>query len=226
VAVFHQVTSDEAVLCESPVSTSRTAKRAKLRFLVAPGAGAPCSSEWMQEWSKHLRRLGEVRCFDYPYQLAGRRAPDPLPKLILAHRAALEQMRADAEGDVILVGKSMGGRVGCHLAVELGQAAPRAVVCLGYPLIGGGRMRDEVLVALRTPALFVQGTRDPMCPLDELERVRKRMTITSQLFPVEAGDHSLRVTAASLRASGSTQAEVFEDVVNAIATFLEALSPQ
>lgn len=177
----------------------------------------------MKDWSKHLGRLGEVRCFDYPYQLAGRRAPDPLPKLILAHRAALESMRVDAPGDVILVGKSMGGRVGCHVAVELGQAAPRAIVCLGYPLIGGGRVRDEVLVALRTPVLFVQGTRDPMCPLDKLEQVRKRMVVQTQLHPVEAGDHSLRVTAARLRATGSTQGEVFEGVVNVIAGFLESI---
>lgn len=176
----------------------------------------------MQDWSRHLGRLGEVRCFDYPYQLAGRRAPDALPKLILAHRAALEQMRANAN-DVILVGKSMGGRVGCHVAVELGQAAPRALVCLGYPLIGGGRMRDEVLVALRTPVLFVQGTRDPMCPLDKLEQVRQRMQVESQLYPIEAADHSLRVTAARLRATGLSQGEVFEGVVDAVAAFLGTL---
>lgn len=202
------------------------AKQTKFRFLFAPGAGAPSSSEWMQDFAQRFSRLGQVECFDYPYQLAGRKSPDPQPKLIAAHRAALDRLRSESESDVpiVFIGKSMGGRIGCHVAVELGQTAPQALVCLGYPLIGGGRMRDEVLVALRTPILFVQGTRDPMGPIDKLEQVRERMKAPNHLHLVEGGDHSLRVTATQLRASRLSQNDVFDGVVGAIERFLDELN--
>jgi predicted alpha/beta-hydrolase family hydrolase len=48
---------------------------------------------------------------------------------IAAHRAAVADARA--AGPLFLVGKSMGGRVGCHVALEETVAG---VVCLGYPL--------------------------------------------------------------------------------------------
>ena len=102
---------------------------------------------------------------------------------------------------MFLIGKSMGGRVGCHVALE---EAVAGVICLGYPLQSGatGALRDEVLVALRTPILFVQGTRDPLCPLDKLAAVRPRMTAPSTLVVVEGGDHSLEVSAPQRKASG------------------------
>ena len=59
-------------------------------------------------------------------------------------------------------------------------------------------MRDQVLLALRTPILFVQGTRDPLCPLDKLAAVRNAMTCDRDLHVVESGDHSLKITAALL----------------------------
>src|SRR5262245_19155780 len=104
---------------------------------------------------------------------SGRKTPDRLPALIAAHRAALEEARAKhPQRPVVLAGKSMGSRVGCHLAVELHAEGrpPAAVVCFGYPLRSGssGALRDEVLRALRTPLLLLQGTRDPLCPLDVL----------------------------------------------------------
>src|SRR5690606_40058648 len=87
-------------------------------FLLAHGAGAPSSSPWMLGWATQLGKLGKVTTFDYPYMQAGRRTPDRLPKLIDAHRQALLRARRGHRGPVVLVGKSMGGRVGCHLALE------------------------------------------------------------------------------------------------------------
>src|SRR5262245_31365554 len=138
-------------------------------ILFAHGAGAPSASAWMQGWARRLETLGDVVCFDYPYMKAGRKTPDRLPALIEAHRLALAEARAGHGGrPVVLAGKSMGGRVGCHLAGELGEAdAAAAVVCFGYPLRSGstGAMRDQVLISLKTPTLFLQGTRDPLCGL-------------------------------------------------------------
>jgi predicted alpha/beta-hydrolase family hydrolase len=172
----------------------------------------------MARWAERLSTIGDVERIDYPYMLARRRSPDRLPVLVAAHAAALSLARAGRAGPVVLAGKSMGGRVGCHVALE---AQVDALVCLGYPLRGAtGAVRDEVLVALRTPVVFVQGTRDRLCPLELLEGVRARMSARSALHVVEGGDHSLAVAARALREQGTTQDEVDGRALASIAAFL------
>jgi predicted alpha/beta-hydrolase family hydrolase len=191
-------------------------------LLFAPGAGAPSTSAWMERWAARLASVGEVVRFDYPYVKAGRRSPDRLPVLVAAHRAALAQARSGTGvRPAVLVGKSMGGRVGCHLALEEPVAG---AVCLGYPLVGQrGDVRSDVLLALRVPVLFVQGSKDALCPLDRLEEVRTRMSAPSVLHRVEGGNHSLEVGVRALAARGETQEAVDGRVLDAVATFVRGL---
>jgi uncharacterized protein len=191
-----------------------------LAFLLAPGAGAPLSHPRVQAFARLLRTIGLVEPFDYPYALEGRKRPDLLPKLIAAHRGALAALRAKHNGPIVLAGKSMGGRVGCHVALV---DPVRAIVCFGYPLCGAGdrsKLRDQVLLELKTPILFVQGTRDSLCPLDLLEDVRRRMDAPSTLHIVEGGDHSLIVGKAALKSLGRSQDQVDEGILSAIIRFL------
>lgn len=190
-------------------------------LLLAPGAGAPSSSGWMRAQRERLEALGRVETFDYPYQLAGRKSPDRLPVLVEAHRAALERASAGHDGPKVLAGKSMGGRVGCHLALELGEKIA-ALVCLGYPLVGQrGDVRDQVLLELARPILFVQGTRDKLCPLERLRDLLPRLAAPHALHIVEGGDHSLVVGKRELAARGETQTTVDAAVTRAIASFLD-----
>ena len=99
----------------------------------------------------------------------------------------------------------------------------RGVICLGYPLCAMGdrtKLRDAVLLSLGTPILFVQGTRDALCPLDLLEPIRARMTASSLLHIVEEGDHSLGVTKRQLRAAQETPDAVDARIAAAIAEFV------
>ncbi len=226
-------------------------------FLFAPGAGAPSTHPWMQGWKARLREIGNVETFDYDYMREGRKRPDRLPQLVAAHRAALAEARAKSGPDrlTILIGKSMGGRIGCHLALELeleGRAPARpggeseapgtsaasqssalqeasvdGLVCLGYPLCAMGdrsKLRDQILRSLGTPVLFVQGTRDALCPLDLLEAVQREMTAPNDLYIVEGGDHSLVVGKRQLQAAGETQAEVDRRILDRIARFVNSLT--
>jgi predicted alpha/beta-hydrolase family hydrolase len=189
-------------------------------FLLAPGAGAPSSHPRMQTFARILGRIGSVHPFDYPYMIAGRKTPDRLPRLIEAHRAALYALRQIHSGPIVLAGKSMGGRVGCHLALE---EKVEALVCLGYPLCGGGdasKLRDQVLLDLNTPTLFVQGTRDSLCPLDIFEDVRGRMPAPTSVHIVPGGDHSLLVSKTELKARGVTQEDVDLGIADAVEIFL------
>jgi predicted alpha/beta-hydrolase family hydrolase len=193
-------------------------------FLFAPGAGAPSSHPWMQNWKRRLSEIGDVETLDYAYMREGRKRPDPLPKLIATHREALDDARKRRPPQSsILIGKSMGGRVGCHLSLE---EQVDGLVCLGYPLCAMGdrtKLRDEVLRALKTPILFVQGARDLLCPLDLLERVRTEMKTQNVLHVVEGGDHSLRVPKRQLQAASNTQDDIDRQVLKAIAGFVDQL---
>jgi uncharacterized protein len=187
-------------------------------FLFAPGAGAPSSHPWMQRWKQRLTQIGEVETFDYDYMREGRKRPDHLPQLVAAHRQALIEVRTKTSGPIILIGKSMGGRIGCHVALE---EKVNGLICLGYPLCAGGdrsKLRDQVLRDLRTPILFVQGTRDPLCPLDLLEGIRKEMIAPNFLHVVEGGDHSLLVRKKDL--GNETQEDVDQRIAKAISDFV------
>jgi predicted alpha/beta-hydrolase family hydrolase len=189
-------------------------------LLFAHGAGAGPAHPWMQSWTTRLSTLGSVIPFEYPYMAAGRRSPDRLPKLIEAHREALHAARKRRRSPVYLVGKSMGSRVGCHLSLE---ESVDGIVCFGYPLKGMGKkaaLRDEVLVALETRILFVQGTRDNLCPLDLLAGVRDRMKAPSELLVVDDGDHSLQVAKRTLKKNDETQDDVDACILDAVREFV------
>jgi predicted alpha/beta-hydrolase family hydrolase len=77
---------------------------------------------------------------------------------------------------------------------------------------------------LTAPILFVQGTRDSLCPLDLLERVRTEMKAPNFLRTVEGGDHSLLISKRVLRATGETQENVDQRILEAIAGFVDQLA--
>lgn len=178
----------------------------------------------MTRWAARLAGIGSVERFDYTYRLEGRRAPDRLPKLIAAHRAALAAARGRSRRPIVAIGKSMGSRVGCHLSVEDGGID--AVICLGYPLVGRrGAVRDQVLYDLRAPALFVQGTADPLGPPDRFAPVLAAMAAPSALYAVDGADHSLALGVRALARRGLTQDDVDDGIIDQIRLFLAAFLP-
>jgi len=123
----------------------------------------------------------------------------------------------------VLIGKSMGSRIGCHVSLE---EEVSALVCLGYPLCGGGdptKLRDQVLREIRTPILFVQGTRDPLCPLPLLDRIRAEMRAPNEVLVVNGGDHSLSVSKGQLQASNETQENVDQRILERIRSFVAGI---
>jgi len=178
----------------------------------------------MQRYRDRLAQIAPVVSFDYTYMSQGKKRPDPLAQLVAQHQHALDKA-AQVHGDqVVLVGKSMGGRIGCHLALT---QKVLGVICLGYPLVGQGKkapLRDQVLLELKAPALFIQGTRDPLCPLPLLKDVLERRAAHSELHVVESGDHSLSPTKTHLKQAQLTEEDMERETLNVIAHFCEQLT--
>jgi predicted alpha/beta-hydrolase family hydrolase len=174
---------------EGPGGAGRTG------ILLAPGAGAGQGHPFLVGLRRRLAAGGyPTMTFDYPYGAEGRRVPDRLETLLACHRAAADAL-AERAARVVLAGKSMGSRVAGHLAAE-GYSC-RAVVCYGYPLRppGGAGPRDTGhLDRVTAPILFLVGSRDPLCPLDWLDPVVKRLSHAT-LRVMEGGDHSFGLRA-------------------------------
>ena len=168
-------------------------------------------SDFMEVQARALADAG-LLClrFEFPYMQAGRKAPDKAAVLEEAWRAVAEDARACA-GDrpLVLGGKSMGGRIASQ-AVAAGAPAD-GLVFHGYPLHPPGRperVRKAHLPDVRVPMLFVEGTRDPFCPLDTLEEVIAETKIDATVAVIEGGDHSFKVRASSGRSTKDAWAEV------------------
>jgi predicted alpha/beta-hydrolase family hydrolase len=69
-----------------------------------------------------------------------------------------------------------------------------ALLLLSYPLHPPRRpeqQRTQHLPDLRTPALFVSGTRDPFGSIEELQRAIKMIPAKTKLLPVDGAGHDL-----------------------------------
>lgn len=196
--------------------TGRLAMPAQPRdtaILLAHGAGLGQDHAWMVRVREGLAAAGyPTLTFDYPYMEAGRRSPGS-PKVNLAcHAASADRLAAYCDR-VVLAGKSMGGRLGSHVAADGWPAA--ALVFFGYPLVAPGKMeaRDTShLDAIDAPLLFVSGTRDQLCPLELLEPLVARLGAEAAL--VEGGGHGFSVR------GGPPVEEILDGVVGTTVAWL------
>lgn len=158
--------------------------------------------------------------FEFPYMAArrasgARKPPDRQPVLLDTWRAVIAELGADR---LVIGGKSMGGRMASMIADE---AKVRGLVCLGYPFYGAGRKdkpRIEHLLTLKTRTLICQGERDPMGDRESVSALKLSRAIKVKWLA--DGDHDLKPR----RASGRTHDENLTDALDAVGTFLAALS--
>ncbi|KAL5724446.1 hypothetical protein ACHQM5_007711 [Ranunculus cassubicifolius] len=191
----------------------------------AHGAGASSTCDWMIRWKEMLSQAlnsVEVVTFDYPYISGGKRRAPPKAEKLVEYHCDIVKKAVDTYPNhpLVLIGKSMGSRVSCMVAGEDGIDAS-AIVCLGYPLKGmNGSIRDEILMQVKIPIMFVQGSKDSLCPLDKLSAVCRKMSCINEMHVVDGGDHSFKIGKKHLASSGSTQEEADEQACKAIAEFV------
>lgn len=163
------------------------------QFLFAHGAGGGMKTPFMAAIARGIASKGfRVVRFEFPYMAAKRKVPDREPVLLDAWRDVIGRCGAGVAGveKVAIGGKSLGGRMASMIADELGV---RALVCFGYPFHPPGkpdRLRTAHLAGLRTPALILQGTRDPFGTKEEVPGYTLSKAI--HVAWIEGGDHSFR----------------------------------
>jgi predicted alpha/beta-hydrolase family hydrolase len=192
---------------------------ARLTVVLAHGAGAPVDTPVMTAVARGLAAAGHrVARFELPYMRrrradGRRRRPDPPAVLAADWRQAIAALGDPAR--LVIGGKSMGGRVASLVADESGVAG---LLCLGYPFHPVGqpdKLRTAHLRTLATPALVVQGERDPFGTREEVAAYDIAPTIEFAWLP--DGDHSW----APRKASGRTAGENIAAGVAAAVEWLE-----
>lgn len=187
-------------------------------FIFAHGAGAPMDTPFMDHFAKGIAAAGvKVVRFEFPYmqrrRLEGKKSPPNSAKILEA--AWLEKVEAFRDHTpLFLAGKSMGGRYASLIADKV---EPKGLVCLGYPFHPPGKpetLRTAHLLDLKTPALILQGERDPFGKPDEVATYNLAQTI--RVTWLCDGDHGFKPR----KASGRTEIQNWDQAVAAIVQFI------
>ncbi len=202
----------------------QTPSRARACYVLAHGAGAGMRHPFMAAVAAELSQRGIATLrYQFPYMEHGAKRPDPPALAQAAVRAAVATaLKLLPRLPLIAGGKSFGGR----MTSQAQAVAPLKGVCglafLGFPLHPAGKPsqdRAKHLFAVGVPMMFLQGTRDALAMLDQLEPVCRELGPRATLKLFEDADHSFHVPARS----GRTDAQVRSDVLDALATWIDGV---
>jgi uncharacterized protein len=166
-------------------------------LVLTHGAGSNCSSPLLIAVAEKFAAAGltVLRC-DLPYRQVRSYGP-PRPGGAQRDREGLKNavviMKKLLSGRMFLGGHSYGGRQASMLCAELAGPAD-GLLLLSYPLHPPRKptqLRTQHLSNLRTPVLFVHGTRDPCGSIEEMEAAIKLIPAKAELLPVDGAGHDL-----------------------------------
>jgi predicted alpha/beta-hydrolase family hydrolase len=196
----------------------------KACYVLAHGAGAGMTHPFMAAVAAGLERLciATLR-YQFPYMERGSKRPDP-PKLAHAtvRAAVAEAGRRLPDLPLVAGGKSFGGRMTSQAQALAPLPGVRGLAFLGFalhPAKQPSRERAKHLADVTVPMLFLQGTRDALAMLDQIEPVCAALGKRATLKFFTDADHSFHV----LAKSGRTDAQVLDEVLDALGEWVGRL---
>jgi predicted alpha/beta-hydrolase family hydrolase len=193
-------------------------------YVLAHGAGAGMTHRFLTAVAAGLstRGIATLR-YQFPYMERGGKRPDPPHLAHAAVRAAVNTALRTLPGVALIAGgKSFGGRMTSQAQAKAPLPGVRGLAFFGFPLHPAGkpsRDRADHLFDVPIPMLFLQGTRDPLAMLDQLEPVCAALGPRATLRLFADADHSLHVPARS----GRTDAQVLDEALDALAAWTDRL---
>src|SRR5271166_4796309 len=166
-------------------------------LILTHGAGSNCSTPLLLALSETFAGHGYVvlRC-DLPFRQERRTGP-PFPGNAERDRAGLRNavaaVRKSIAGRIFLGGHSYGGRQATMLCASEPELVS-GLLLLSYPLHPPRKpeqLRIQHLPNLRTPSLFVHGTRDPFGSPEEIAKALQLIPAKTGLMEVEGAGHDL-----------------------------------
>ena len=194
--VFTDVTSDPFVrgLLHQPVNPNGNG------MILTHGAGSNCQAPLLVALAETFCDAGfaVLRC-DLPFRQDrpyGPPGPGDAKRDRQGISNAITAFSKATRGGIFLAGHSYGGRQSSILAAEDkdAQQSVAGLLLLSYPLHPPrkpAQLRTQHFTSLQTPALFVEGTRDPFATIAEIEQALKLIPGKTKLMQVEGAGHDL-----------------------------------
>ena len=188
---------------------------ARACYVLAHGAGAGMTHPFLAAVATELGKRGIATLrYQFPYMERGGKRPDPPALAQAAVRAAVAEAARRLPGLALIAGgKSFGGRMTSQAQAADPLSGVRGLAFLGFPLHPAGRpSRDRAkhLFDVQVPLLFLQGTRDTLAALDQIEPVCQALGGRATLRLFEDADHSFHVPARSGRRDAEVRAEMMD----------------
>ncbi len=167
-------------------------------MVLTHGAGGNCNAPLLLAVAGAFQALGVtvLRC-DLPFrQQRPSGPPRPADSAIDREglRAAVAALRAIVSGRITLAGQSYGGRQASMLAAEEPELV-EGLLLLSYPLHPPGKpgqLRTAHFPRLRTPAMFVQGSKDPFGTIEEMQAALRSIPAAHTLTVIDGAGHDLK----------------------------------
>jgi predicted alpha/beta-hydrolase family hydrolase len=164
-------------------------------LVLTHGAGGNCQAPLLIAVAEAFASAGfHVLRFDLPFRRQRRFGP-PFPAHAAADRNGLKLAAAEmgklVPGRIFLGGHSYGGRQASLLASE---DPADGLLLLSYPLHPPKKpenLRTAHFPKLRTPCLFVHGTKDPFGSVQELQNAIEAIPGPPELSVIERTGHDL-----------------------------------
>src|SRR5882762_7476545 len=166
-------------------------------LILTHGAGSNCNAPLLVTLAEAFAAHGftVLRC-DLPFRQERRTGP-PFPGNAERDRAGLRNavvaMRKVVSGRIFLGGHSYGGRQSTMLCAAQPDLVA-GLLLLSYPLHPPRKpeqLRVQHLPKLRTPSLFVHGSRDPFGSREEMANTLQLIRAKTELMMVEGAGHDL-----------------------------------
>jgi uncharacterized protein len=198
--------------------------RARACLVLAHGAGAGMAHTFVAAVASELAQRGIASLrYQFPYMEQGGKRPDPPKRAHATVRAAVaEAARAMPRLPLFAGGKSFGGRMTSQAQAAAPLPRVRGLAFLGFPLHPAGRPsrdRGEHLFDVAIPMLFLQGTRDALAELPQIEPLCRALGARADIRLFRDADHSFHVPARSDR----TDSEVRGEMLDALAAWIGGL---
>ena len=171
-------------------------KEAKAVMTIAHGAGAGMNHEFMITLAKSLAEAGIATLrFNFPFMENRKGRPD---SPVVAHQtieSAIDKAKKLFPGlPVFASGKSFGGRMTSQYMATITDDAVKGIIFYGFPLHPPGKPsmeRAEHLRGVKTPMLFLQGSKDEFATPKLITKVCSSIKL-AELITIEGANHGFK----------------------------------
>jgi uncharacterized protein len=191
-------------------------------LILAHGAGASMLHHHMESITAALARnkIATFR-FNFPYMEAGGKRTDSMAVCVQTFSNAVASLDKTAvKLPLFIGGHSFGGRMSSHfMAQEIPVRVCRGLIYFSFPLHPSKKpniKRADHLADIKTPMLFLSGTRDTLAESELLEQVTRNIP-QAKIHWLETADHGFKI----LKRTRESTEDVYDEAARVAATFIE-----